>query len=86
MNTNLILEYLFIQILIFIIAFYMFKRMKSLLRKEDNNNTNNGYGIGSTFGVLLGLILFSAGAFYANIIKQISFGEFLINVISEMFK
>lgn len=86
MNINLILEYLFIQILIFIIAFYMFRRMKSLLKKEDNNSANNGYGIGSTFGVLLGLILFSVVAFYSNIIKQMSIGEFLINVISEMFK
>ena len=83
MQTNLIIEYTYIQILILVLAFFSFKRMKRLYKKDDNNN---GYGIGSSFGVLLGLLLFSVGAFYSNIIQQVSFGDFILNIISEIFK
>lgn len=79
---NLIFEYLYIQFSIGIVFYYSLKRIKRLW---DEDEKNNGYGIGSSFGLLLILVFFSIVAFYSNIILKISFGEYFYKAILNMF-
>ncbi|MBS1549723.1 MAG: hypothetical protein JSS94_07655 [Bacteroidetes bacterium] len=80
MSFSLIFEYICVQGSIVVIAFFAYKRLKLLWKKDE---ANNGYGIGSSFGVILAAIGLSFCAFYANFIEHVSFVEFIINLFSD---
>lgn len=80
METKLIIEYIVFQLLFIILAIFSWKRMLKLWKKDEKNN---GYGIGSSFGVIGACILMSVLLYITIFERKLSFLHEMLNIFFE---